>query len=267
MFVDFNLADTIIEIGPGMGVITDELIQHNKEVVAVEADQKLFSKLQKRYATVKNLTLVNTDFLKYLLPEKPFVAVSNVPFNITANLIRKITDEKSKLSVAYLIVQKEAAIKFVGAPYAHSPLLSHLLQINFEIRCLMDILRTNYSPRPRFDTTFLMIKRRENPIFDEPEAVQFKNFLVYIFERRKPQIKDALKSLMSNLQVKIILSNLNIPAGTEIKKIMFADWVKIFNTFVHHAPEKSKKIISGSYAKLLAEQLQLKKINRSRADT
>lgn len=265
-FVDFESTNIVLEIGPGKGVITDALIEQKKKIIAIEADPKLFSELQKKYVNTTNLSLVQSDFLKYPTPNEPFIIVSNIPFNITADIVRKITNEQSKLHTAYLIMQKEAATKFLGAPYAHSPLLSHILNTNFEIKKLMEINKSNYSPRPKFDTTFISIKRRAHSVFDKQRSDQFKDFLVYVFERRKPRVKEALKSIMSNLQVKIILSNLHITEDFEIKKIMFTDWVNIFYTFINHAPEKSKKKIYGSYKKLLLEQSQLKKINRTRED-
>lgn len=265
-FVDFESTKTILEIGPGKGIITDVLIKQNKNIIAIEADPKLFSELQKKYANITNLSLIQADFLKYTTPDEPFIIVSNIPFNITANIVRKITDEQSKLHTAYLIMQKDAAIKFLGAPLAHSPLLSHILNINFEIKLLMDIDKSNYSPRPKFDTAFVSIRRREKPVFDKQKSEQFKDFLVYIFERQKPHIKEALKSVLSHLQVKIILNNINIPEDKEIKKILFIDWVSIFETFISHAPEKSKIKIYGSYKRLLVEQSQLQKINRTKKD-
>lgn len=265
--VSFGDTDLVIEVGPGKGIITDFLIKQNKKIIAIEADQKLFSELQNKYVGVANLSLIHADFLKYTTPNEPFIIVSNIPFNITANIVRKITSEQSKLHTAYLIMQKDAAIKFLGAPHAHSPLLSHILNINFEIKLLMDIDKSNYSPRPKFDTTFVSIRRREKPVFDGQKSEQFKDFMVYVFERRKPRIKEALKSVMSNLQVKIILNNINIPEDKEVKKILFIDWVSIFETFISHAPEKSRIKIYGSHKRLLAEQSQLQKINRTRKDT
>ncbi|KKU59365.1 MAG: rRNA (Adenine-N(6)-)-methyltransferase [Parcubacteria group bacterium GW2011_GWA2_47_12] len=265
-FVDFSDADLVLEIGPGKGIITDKLIKKEKKVIAIEADQKLFDFLKKKYTVVSNIQLEKQDFLEYKLPKEPFIIVSNIPFNTTADIVRKITDGHSQIRAAYLIVQKEAAIKFLGAPYAHSPLLSHFLKINYEIQNLMDIPKSNYTPKPRFDTSLIIIKRKENPALDEIESVQFKDFMVYLFERRKPFIREALKSVMSNLQVKIVLSNLQITDNTEIKKIMFDDWISIFKIFSAHAPEKSKKIMLGSYQKLLVEQSHIKKIHRTRED-
>lgn len=265
-FVDFKEANLVIEIGPGKGIITDELLKKAGKLVAVEADAKLARSLREKYALSRKFHLVESDVLRHELPDEPFLVVSNIPFNITADIIRKITDDSSRLQSAYLILQKEAATKFLGAPYAHSPLLSHFLQINFNIEKLMPIARTNYTPRPSFDTAFVSFRRKLAPVFEDVEAEQFKDFLVYIFERRKPLIKEALKSVMSNLQVKIILERLSIPLDRNIKKILFADWADIFKTFLTHTPKKSKKAIAGAYKKLLQEQSQLKKEHRTRRD-
>jgi 23S rRNA (adenine-N6)-dimethyltransferase len=264
--VDFGTTNLVIEIGPGKGIITDSLILQKKNIIAVEADEGLFSDLQKKYSGVNNLLLIQADFLRYTMPSEPFIIVSNIPFNITANIVRKITDEKSMLYAAYLIMQKDAAIKFIGAPYAHSPLLSHFLNINFEIEWIMDIDKSNYSPKPNFDTAFICFKRREIPVFNKFESDQFKDFLVYIFGCRKPLIKKALKSLMSNLQVKIILDNIKISENEEVKKVLFGDWVNIFKTFTKHAPERSIQVIQNSYKRLLLEQSKLEKVNRTRRD-
>lgn len=265
-FVDFSLADLVLEIGPGKGAITDELVKKSKNVVAIEADQELFDFLKKKYGAVVNIQLKKLDFLKYQLPHGPFIVVSNIPFNATAEIVRKITNESLALRGAYLIVQKEAAIKFVGAPYAHSPLLSHLLNINFEIKNLMDIPRINYTPRPRFDTAFISIKRRTRPVLEKEESDRFRDFMVYIFERRKPLLKDALKSVMSNLQVRIVLDNLRISDSVEIKRVLFDDWINIYTVFCAHSTEKSKQRIFGSYQRLLVEQAHLEKKHRTSTD-
>lgn len=264
--VDFKPADLILEIGPGTGIITDQLIKKNKIITAVEADKQLFWQLKLKYQSFKNIKLINQNFLEYTLPSKPFIIISNIPFNITADIIRKITNPKSNLQAAYLILQKEAAIKFIGPPKAHSPLWSHFLNINFEIKSLMPINRNNYSPKPKFDTTLLLIKKRTKPVLDNQQSEQFKNFLVYLFESRKGDIKNALKKLMSNLQVKITLKNLNMPEQTELKKIMFNDWLTIFDVFMQHASDQSKRVIAGKYKKLLKEQSKLHKIHRTRRD-
>ena len=263
-FVDFESTKIVLEIGPGKGIITDFLIKKNKEIIAIEADQKLFSELQRKYANISNLSIIHTDFLKYDLPKEPFIVVSNIPFNVTADIIRKLVD--SSMESSYLIMQKEAANKYLGAPVAHSPLLSHFIKNRFKIEKLMDIDRKNYTPKPSFDTSFVKFKRRKKPFFEQKQERLFKDFLTYIFERRHAELGKALKQIMSSLQIKIMCKEIGLTRESNIKKIVFEDWVEIFKSFRNHSLKISKNKISGKYEKLLQEQSKLTKRHRTRRD-
>lgn len=269
-FVDFKKANLIIEIGSGKGIITEQLLSKSPDkIIAIEADPKLYNLLREKFRTVDGdkLEIVSGSVLNYRFPKIPFLVVSNIPFNITADIIRKITQDGSALEAAYLIVQKEAAVKFIGPPHAHSPLFSHFLNITYKIKSIMDISKSNYSPRPRYDTTFISIEKREQKVFSNLYYTeQFKDFLVYLFERRRPFIKDTLRIVMSNLQSKIILKNLKIDERRDIKSVYFNEWVDIFNEFSNHVNQNSFRKISGSYKKLVYGQGMLKKVHRTRGD-
>jgi 23S rRNA (adenine-N6)-dimethyltransferase len=263
-FVDFEDIDLILEIGPGKGIITDALVKTGHKVVVIEVDNKLAEELRKRFSYTKNISVIRDDFLRYVFPREKFIIVSNIPFDITADIIRKITSDDSFMRAAYLILQKEAAFKFVGVPYASSPLLSHFLQINFEISYLVDIPRSNFTPRPKYDAAFISIKKRKPPIFDESGVGQFKDFLSYIFDRSRPKLKDALKSVFSDLQIKKIFSNLKLENGASLRQIPFDVWVNIYKTFAEYAPERSKYVVRGAHQKLVKNQSRIQKIHRTR---
>lgn len=264
-FVDFKLANITLEIGPGKGIITNELLKHEgKRFILIEADQKLFSYLKKKYSGFKNIVLIHEDFLKYSLPKEPFIIVSNIPFNITADIIRKITSEVSSLKAAYLILQKNAALKFIGMPAHGTYLLSHFLHIYFEINSLMDISKSNFTPKPKFDAKFILLKRKSTPSLPPREEEIFKNFLTYLFGISRPLLKDALKNLFTNVQVKRILKNIHKQENIPLRQISFEEWLNIFQIFICYASENSKDIIQNAYRKLLSEQAKLQKIHRTR---
>lgn len=255
--VDFSRTDLLIEIGPGKGIITDAIIKPYNKVIAVEIDKDLYSDLQRHYSGIENISLVNADFLKYPLPKEQYSIVANIPFNITADIIRKITDENSLLQAAYIITEKEAAYKFVGAPYAESPLLSHYLQIHYEVRFLLEIDRKHFSPEPRVDIGYISISKRRKPVFNKQEEIQFKDFITYIFSRTGATLKEALKSVFSNLQSKIIIQQLGVSENILKKKVIFFDWVKVYKTFSEHSPAKSKFIVRGAFDKLNQDKAKL----------
>ena len=256
-YVDFSRTELIIEIGPGKGIITDAIIKPYNKVIAVEIDKTLYSDLQSHYKGIENISIVNADFLKYTLPKEEYCIVANIPFNITADIIRKITSEKSLLQAAYIITEKAAAYKFVGAPYAESPLLSHYLQIHYEVKYLMDIDRKHFTPEPRVDIGYISISKRRKPIFNKQEEIQFGDFITYIFSRNGATLKEALKSHFSNLQSKIIIQQLGVSENILKKKIKFIDWVKVYEIFCKHSPDKSKLIIRGAFDKLNQDKARL----------
>ncbi|MBP7540156.1 MAG: 23S ribosomal RNA methyltransferase Erm [Saprospiraceae bacterium] len=255
--VDFSRTELLIEIGPGKGIITDAIIKPHNKVIAVEIDKELFSDLKDHYKGVENISIVHADFLKYPLPKEEYTIVANIPFNITADIIRKITDENSLLQTAYIITEKEAAYKFVGAPYAESPLLAHYLHIHYEVRFLMQIDRKHFTPEPRVDIGFISISKRRTPIFNKQDEIQFKDFITYLFSRTGGTFKESLKNVFSNLQAKNIIQQLGISENILKKKVTFFDWVKVYKTFSEHSPAKSKFIIRGAFEKLNQDKAKL----------
>lgn len=268
-FVNFGQASFVFEIGPGKGIITEQLLlQTSSKVTVIEADSELCIFLKDKFRAVaqNKLEIVFGNVLKYNFPRKPFIVVSNIPFNITADIVRKLTEEKSMLQEAYLIVQKEAATKLIGPPHAHSPLFSHILNLRYEIKLLLNISKKNYSPKPKYNTALISIKKRERQTLNDNQTKQFKDFLVYLFERKRESIRKALKLVTSNIQAKIILKKFGIDESRDIKNIYFFEWINIFTDFSEHSNKKALQKISGSYKMLQSEQKTLKKIHRTRKD-
>ncbi len=252
----------IIEIGPGKGIITDAIIKPYNKVIAVEVDKELFSNLQHYYKLAKNVSIINADFLKYPLPQEEFSIVANIPFNITADIIRKITSEKSLLQVAYIITEKEAAYKFVGAPFAESPLLSHFLQIRYEVRFLLEIDRKNFSPEPRVDIGFISISKRRKPVFNKQEEIEFKDFITHVFSRTGATLKESLNSVFNTNQSKIVIQQIGVSENILKKKVKFFDWVKVYKFFSIHNTSASKFIIRGAFEKLNQDKAKLQSQQR-----
>jgi 23S rRNA (adenine-N6)-dimethyltransferase len=116
-------SDTVYEIGAGNGIITAALASAARQVIAIEKDPELVRRLRKRFRPLDNVEIVEKDFLTYsfrtrrgngaLLEYKIF---ASIPYNITAQILRKILYERSNIREGFLIVQKEAAKKFSGSP-------------------------------------------------------------------------------------------------------------------------------------------------------
>ena len=106
--------DMVLEIGPGKGIITSVLAKHCKRVLAVEADKNLHLELKGKFSSLTNIEIHHQDFLEFSLPKYEYKVFSNIPFNITADIVRKLFDSENSPTNSYLIMQKEAAEKYGG---------------------------------------------------------------------------------------------------------------------------------------------------------
>jgi 16S rRNA A1518/A1519 N6-dimethyltransferase RsmA/KsgA/DIM1 with predicted DNA glycosylase/AP lyase activity len=189
-YVELDGADTIVEIGPGKGALTVGLLQLATRVLAVEADPALAIALINRFRAEPRLTIAHGDFLDFPLPARPFIVAANIPFNRTAEIVRKLTGEPSGLRAAYLIMQREAAAKYSGQPQGPYSLLSHFIQLEFTVRTLCQIPRACFSPQPRVDAAFALFRKRKIPILAGGQAQLFHDLLSYLHPRG-PLLKGA----------------------------------------------------------------------------
>ena len=109
--------DIVIEIGPGKGIITKQLVEKCSKVYAIEYDPYLYKKLNKMFHNIDNIEIRHGDFLEFRLPEKQkYKVFSSIPYNITAAILSKLTSSSNPPEDAYLIIQEEAARNMLEAP-------------------------------------------------------------------------------------------------------------------------------------------------------
>lgn len=260
---DISLDDIVLEIGPGKGTITKLLASKVKKVVAVEIDGELTTQLKDSLHDFLNVEIVQADFMKWGLPKEQFKVFSNIPFDMTAGIIRKLTNKENSLSVAYLIVQDKAAERFVGQPISKETQMSILLKPWFEITILAKINRNQFSPRPHIDAVLLQIKRRETPLVENDNAQKFKDFVVYGFNQWKPNIIEAFDKVFSNQQKLLIKSHLKI-SRQRPSELTFDQWLQLFEVFRSQVINEKQVLIQGAEEGLLKQQSKLNKLNRTR---
>jgi 23S rRNA (adenine-N6)-dimethyltransferase len=263
--VDLPENELILEIGGGKGIITDEIIKRFLNTIVIEYDNGLYNKLREKYSKNDKIRITNEDFLKYKLPEIGFSIISNIPFNITADILRKITGENSKLNSAYMIMQKDAGLKFVAITKGQeTSLLSNIFQTDFHIKYLFDIERKNFTPSPNTDACFVLFKRKIDSDFkNQNDKDQFKDFICYLFDRSRPILADALADILQRKTANLVLQKLRINGNQRIKTVQYGDWLSLFNGLDKNNL-KMVKTFSGAYKRLLNKHSGLQKINRTR---
>jgi 23S rRNA (adenine-N6)-dimethyltransferase len=261
--IKLGRASTIIEIGPGQGVLTFALARLAPRVIAVEVDTGLAGKLLSRFASTRRITLVHGDFLDYPLPACPFVVVANIPFNRTAEIVRKLTGEPSGLQAAYLVMQREAAWKYAGRTGCESQLLAHLLKLEYTVDYLCDVPRSCFTPRPSVGAAFALFRKRKVPVLGGDDARCFKDLLSCLHGASRPLLRDALRLVFSRRQVQEVGRSLNLDSGKKLGETAFSDWVEIYRTFSEYGSAAAHARIHGAHARLLKQQATLSKRHRT----
>jgi 23S rRNA (adenine-N6)-dimethyltransferase len=254
--------DLTVEIGPGKGIITAQLAQRCKQVIAIEKDPALADILRQMFESRSNVTICCADFLDYPLPCEPYKVFSNIPFNVTSAIITRLTTATNPPRDTYLVLQKEAAEMYLGVP--HESLRSILLQPWFELGLVHRFRRSDFSPRPHVDSVLLWICKRNRPLVQQPDRQLFRDFIVYGFTAWQPTLGDIFKDIFSYRQIKQISRNLKINLKATPTTLQLVDWLNLFETFKEIAGYRAIERVRGSEQRLRRQQRILEKIHRTR---
>jgi len=256
-----NSADLVYEIGPGTGVITDQLARRCRQVVAIERDGALAARLRSRYAPLDHIAIHTGDFLRFPLPEQPYKVFANIPFNITHDIVTKLTDAANPPQDAYLIMQREAAGKFCGIPREY--LYAVLLKPWFEPDILYHFRRDDFAPAPHVDVVMLRMRKRGPPLIAPHERQLFRDFAVYGFVTRRPTLDHILRDILTHHQRQHAQRLYGIDLHATPSAISFPQWLHLFRHFLRVATPQARQIIDGSERRLREQQTHIHKVHRT----
>ena len=257
-------SDTVIDIGAGKGVITNELSKKVKKVIAIELDRNLFLVLKNKFSNQKNIKIINVDFLKYDLPEFKYKIFANPPFIISADIINKILKLPNELDSAYLFLQDKTAERFIGGPNYNDSQVSILYKPFYDMFILKKISKKEFRPAPSVDVVLCVFVKKTIPLLEIKHNQMYRDFVIYGFNQWKPTLLESFNKVFTNDQLKIISKNNNLdklkPSEVDIKQ-----WINLFNTFLNYVPEEKKLSIKGYELKQIAKQKDMIKRHRTRA--
>lgn len=230
-----GVSDTVYEIGPGNGIITAALASVARQVIAIEKDPELVCRLRERFRPVANVEIVEKDFLNYSFriqtPITEYKIFASIPYNATAQIVRKILHKRSPLCEAYLIMQKEAARKFSGSP--RETLFSILVKPFYDLQIVLQLKRTDFWPVPNVDSVLLSIKRRASPLIEAQDVRLYREFVEYGFRRWKPNLKLAFKNVFTYKQWKRLAHDLDFPLNATATELSVEQWLGLYQGFMH----------------------------------
>lgn len=225
---DLTSSDTVLEIGPGQGIITTQLIHRVKEVLAIEKDPVLTKKLIESNKNVANLKIFSEDFLKFSLPHTPYKIFANPPFSQTSKILHKIMTSPRLPDSMYFLMQQEAAQKFVGSPETQSSLLCRPW---YEINILGDIDRSEFTSKPQINIVFIEFKQRPQSFIKDQDKKEYRAFITYGFSQWQPTFLDSYKKLFTYPQLKK-LSKIYHLSGLKLSEVSFDTWLQVFKTYL-----------------------------------
>lgn len=249
--------DEVLDIGAGKGIITKSLLNLGCRVIAVELDQKNILYLKKQFENKKRCTLLFGDFMELPLPEGKYKIFSNIPFFITSNILNKITQAKNPPIDTYLILQKQAAMKYCGA--METTLKSLLLKPRFNMMIVHQFSRNDFSPRPNVDVVLLRIQKRNVDELTIKEFEAYRNFICYCYKNNKT----FPKRIFTYRQLKELRKRHGI-TNYRTSQMGYEEWIILFRCFLQYVSDEKKSQVRGSYSQYLLQESLLKKQYRNR---
>ena len=190
---------TVLEIGPGIGCLTNELSKIAKKVIAVEIDKKLIPILNETLADCENVEIINEDILKINLVElcnkyNITTVCANLPYYITTTVIMKLLESKLPINNITVMIQKEVAQRFCSKPDTKEyGAITAAINYYAEIKSVFDVSAGNFLPKPKVDSTVINLKIIPPPVSVKEEAILFKVIRAGFSMRRKTLVNNIEK--------------------------------------------------------------------------
>ena len=229
--------DLVIEIGPGIGVLTNELCQLADKVVAVELDKRLIPVLGETLTEYDNVKVINADVLELdlnKLIEDEFsgmevVICANLPYYITSPVIMKLLEDKLPITAITVMVQKEAAQR-ICAPVGSRESGAVTVSVNYyaESSLQFHVSAGSFMPAPKVDSAVIRLDvRKEPPVITDEE--KFFRVVKAAFSQRRKVISNSLSSglKMSKDEINEVLAAANVPSNARAEKLSLDDFAAI----------------------------------------
>ncbi len=254
-------ADLVLEIGPGKGIITEELARRCRRVVAVEKDPHLVHVLRRTLGHLGNLAVYQGDFLDFPLPRRRYKVFSNIPFSRTSAIVARLTSGSAAPLDAYLVTQREAADMFLGVPA--SSLSSVLLRTRFDLTIVHQFRRQDFVPPPRVDVVLLRFTQRGPPGIARSDAQLFRDFVVYGFTAWRRCLGETFGDAFGCWRFRRVACRVGLDPSVTPSRVAFDQWCALFQHLSEESYCTMKGIVSGSEWRLRRQQTRVRQSARN----
>lgn len=236
-FSEISKNDGVIEIGPGIGALTEVLLMNAKKVLAYEIDERFINILSQELSNQENLKVIHADFLKTHLEEdfsffedcKRVFVISNIPYYITTPIVSKLLRSRLGIHKIILLIQKEVGERLIARPNTKDyGAFTVFVQAKSQVKIGFLVSSNCFIPKPDVDSVVVEIIPGKN---SRPLEEQFFKFVQNIFEnRRKTLMNNLLRSYsFTRLQIEEVFMQQNINLNTRSENL---DLNQIYDLFI-----------------------------------
>ena len=212
-----NLA--ILEIGPGDGRLTDAIISKKpSKMLLIEIDNNLIKFLSNKYKTLKFINILNEDFLNIKIKEEYDLVISNLPYNISSQIIVKLSLMENLPERLVLMFQKEFAMRLIDLKINS---INSLIKCFYDIKLNFHVSKTCFRPIPKVNSSVMTFSKKEKGLLENDEIEGFIGFKRTLFSYKRKSLKNLLKRY--NLEKKF---NLDL----RVENLELEELIKIFRT-------------------------------------
>ena len=231
--------DLVLEIGPGIGTLTQGLLEAGAQVTAVELDKKLPAVLAETLRGYEHLNIVQGDILKTDIPalmgEKPFKVAANLPYYITTPILLSLLEQNLPITHIVTMVQKEVAERMTASPGGKDyGALSVAVQYYTEPEIVLDVPPSCFFPAPEVDSAVIACTIRKTPAVAVKDDILFFRVVKASFGQRRKTLSNALKPLgIPKEKIESALRNAKIDASRRGETLSLAEFAAITNELVN----------------------------------
>ncbi len=231
----------IIEIGPGIGCLTQELAMRYDRVVAVEIDKGLIPVLEKTLAEYDNITVINEDIMKINMSElvekysdgRPISVCANLPYYITTPILMHLLESGVKFSTITVMVQNEVATRLVATPgNSEYGAITAVLNYYGRVSRLFKVSAGSFIPAPKVDSAVIRIDLYKEPPFEIKDEKLFRALIKAAFEMRRKTLTNAISAKLPHIEkdaVAVALSKLGHPENVRGERLSTEDFANLSN--------------------------------------
>lgn len=234
--LDLKKDDEVLEIGPGLGALSEQILSNDCYLTAIEIDKNMVDILENTFSDNKKFTIVNQDILKFDIADfinhktKKIKIVSNLPYYITSQILNKIILSDLDFDCFIAMMQKEVGKKIINPTRKDLNPLQIILQMEYEVSIVKYVSKNDFLPRPEVDSIILSFKKNKSSYLLNKQF--FIEFLKFVFQNRRKTIIKNLSEKYPRDRLLDIFKKLNLSEDKRIDELDLQEIINLYNFLV-----------------------------------